>query len=140
MSLFDTVTIECDLPDNAPEWLKRCPVFQTYDLGNHMSDYSITKDRELVIDDTCIGYMIREALGIIRQPERLPIKYKHKRLVLYASNIRGGRKVGKKYRHFTEDGQPCTSLVYVVWIRDGKAGPIRENARNEEPALPMSKF
>lgn len=140
MSLFDTVTIECDLPDGAPEWLKRCPVFQTSDLGQCMADYAITKDRELVIEDTAIGPTIREAFGFSKPPQRVPVKYKNKQLELYASNIRGGRLVGKQYRHFTEDGQPCTSLVYVVWIRDGKAGPIREVSRDERPALPMSKF
>lgn len=139
MGCFDTVCIECDLPPSAPDWLKDCPVFQTYDLGGMMGDYSITKDRKLVIVDTCIGETLREALGVAKQPP-IPVKYKRKKLLLYASNIRGGRKVGKEYRQFTEDGSPCVSLHYRVWIYNGKAGPIREVSRVEKPALPMSKF
>ena len=140
MSLFDTVTIECDLPDTAPDWLKRCPVFQTNDLGGMMADYAITKDRQLVIEDTCIGPIIREALGITEQPQCVPVKYKRKRLELFATNIRGGRKVGNTYCHFTENGEQYVNILYVVWIRDGIAGPIREKSRSDGDALPMSEF
>lgn len=139
MGEFSTVTVECDLPDTAPEWLKAYPVFQTYDLGGY-GEYAITKDRQLVIVDTIVGSMLREALSITDMPPRQPIQYKRKKIQLYASNIRAGRKVGRVYRSFTEDGSPSVKLIYTVWIYDGKVGKMRETMRKEDKALPMFEF
>ena len=48
MGLFDTVLIKMPLPDDAPEFVKKCPVFQTYDLGRGMGEYFIDElDKDL---------------------------------------------------------------------------------------------
>lgn len=138
MSLFDTVTIECELPPTAPNWLKRCPVFQTSDLGQAMGDYTITKDRSFLMVNSIIGSILSQACDITIKA--LPIRYKRKRLSLYATNLRGGRPVGKEYCHFTDNGDPYVWITYTVWIYNGKAGPIRETSRCEKPARPVSEM
>lgn len=137
MGLFDTVVVECDLPKDAPKWLKDNPVFQTYDLGRMMGDYAITQDRELVVRGSCIDQIVRDMLQV---PEScvtsVPIKYKRKKIELSTSNLRG-LKNGVSY---TDGGDDAINITYRVWIYDGKVGPIREVSRIEKPALPMSKF
>jgi len=141
MSTPDTVTVECELPDDAPQWLKDTPVFQTRDLGDTMSDYRITKDRELVLDRTPVGCIVRRALGVDEKAVRsTPVQYANKRIELYATNIRGGKRRKSVYCYFTEHGEPACNITYRVWIRKGKAGPIREKSRSLCAALPMSEF
>lgn len=136
MGLFDEVTVHPSLlPDDAPEHVKRCPVFQTYDLGRGMGDYEITADRKVICGSTARLLKLMPDSNITAEQ-----KWKRKRIELYASNLRGGRMVGKKYRSFTDDGEPVVAVTYVVWIRNGRAGKVMEVRRDEEPALPMSKF
>lgn len=137
MGLFDTVVVECDLPKDAPKWLKDSPVFQTYDLGRMMGDYAITQDRELVVRGSCIDQIVRDMLQV---PEScitsVPIKYKRKKIELFTSNLRG-LKGGVPY---TDGGHDAVDITYRIWIYDGKVGPIKQIHCNVRKACPFADF
>lgn len=148
MGMFDTVEVRCELPTNAPEFVVRSPVFQTYDLGRGMNDYAITKDKRLVITRSCIEAILMKAFktpkDVAEQIKKhvTPLTYRRKRLELYASNLRGGKPMGKKkkWQVFTANGEQMVEVTYVVQIRDGLVSSIKEKHRRVEDALPMSKF
>jgi hypothetical protein len=137
MGLFDTVLIKMPLPDDAPEFVKKCPVFQTYDLGRGMGEYFIDEDGKLWYEANDYTYILCEAFGV--EPKDVkPIlcNYKRKKLELDASNIRGGRRDPEtnSYVMLTENGEDACSIVYTVQIRNGKVSSIKEKHRKVEPA------
>ncbi len=139
MGLFDTICCKKQLPDNAPDFVKECPVFQTYDLGRGMGEYTITEDGRLLMDSNLTTWMIREALGCKEFPP-VPLEYKRKRIEMRADNLRGGAPRGKRYVYFTDDGGDYTEVVYVVQIRDGKVSSIKEKFRQCQPAQPIANM
>lgn len=140
MGLFDEVTVLCELPENAPEFVRKCPVFQTYDLGRGANEYEITEDREFVMTGSAVGLMLATAFGAGDVKFKTPVPFKRKRLELYTTNGCGGRRVGKTYMNFTKNGEPYVAITYVVQIRSGFVSSIKEKSRVEKPALPKSRL
>ena len=138
MSLFDTIHCKRALPDDAPEFVKKSPVFQTYDLGRGCGDWTITEEGELRADRNIATEIFAEALNVCIPP--VMVRYKRKRIEMYATNLRGGGPRGKKYVFFTENGEDCISITYVVQIRNGKVSSIREKWRQAQPALPLKEM
>jgi len=121
-----------ELPGDVPYFLKECPCFQTYDLGKGMSDYELDKDGKLWITRTMLG----GALGIVENPTL--VTYKRKRIELHSSNLRGGKPSRRGYILFTDNGEDCIDITYVVNIRNGKT-TIKEKWRDVKPARPSSE-
>lgn len=136
MSLFDTVTCHYSLPGDVPNFLKECPVFQTYDLGRGMGEYVLDSEGRLWISNTMLGGLLTQALGVNKGVDATLVPYKRKRMELYASNLRGGSPSPNGYIHYTEDGSDYVQITYVVNIRDGKTR-IKELSRSSEPARPI---
>ena len=91
MALFDEIYCKYKLPDDAPECVKECPGFQTYDLGQGMGQYTITEDGQLLCDSTLLGGLIIDALGGDQTKIKpIPIKYVRKRIEMCWCNLRGG--------------------------------------------------
>lgn len=130
---FDNVVCRYPLPGNVPDFLKKKPWFQTRDLYGGMNDYEITKDGVVkpVIDSGLLDFC-RE-LGLEMDA---PLRWKRKRLEIYASNISSGRPMPDgSYGYTTFDGQEMCDITYVVNIRNSVVSSIRELHRRTEPAL-----
>jgi hypothetical protein len=138
MSLFDEILCKRKLPDDAPDFVKKCPVFQTYDLGKGMGQFTITESGELICESTMISGML-ENIGFKFHP--VPIKYVRKKIEMHASNLRGGApgrgKNKGRYINYTENGEDYISIVYVVQIRNGRVSSIKEKWRDVKPARPL---
>ncbi len=133
MGLFDTVTVR-KLPIDAPEFVKKFPVFQTYDLGRGMGDYEITDIGE--IKRVPPSPQIAKLLPGLFQP----VLYKRKRIELYATNLKGAGPRPEGYCSFTENGEDCEEIVYIAQFRNGKLSSLKEKYRDKKPALPMSEM
>ncbi len=134
MGLFDDIYCKMPLPDDAPQFVKDCPVFQTYDLGRCMGQYIITEDGRLRYADdlTCqLPEHLREAM----QP-----KYKRKRIRMHATNLRAGGPRKGEYVWFTTNGEDLIDIDYIVQIRDNKVSSIKETNRRVRPARPVSEM
>lgn len=63
---------------------------------------------------------------------------------MWASNLRGGAPgKGKKkgqYITYTENGEDCISITYVVQIRNGRVSSIKEKWREVKPARPFAEM
>jgi hypothetical protein len=140
MGLFDTVHCKKALPADAPEFLKKSPFFQTYDLGRGMGEYTITEDGVLQVESNMMSWILEEALKVDHKPLAIPLTYRRKRIEMYASNLRGGAPRGGKYVYFTDDGSDYISVTYVVQIRNGKVSSIKEKSRSAQPARPYSEM
>lgn len=130
-----------ELPENAPEYLKRCPFFQTYDLGKGMNEYILSEDRELLLNvkHSMIYGMLKEVFGAPENPIPTKIFHKRKKIIMSATNCRGGGPRNGKYVYYTDDGSDIVDINYVVQIRDGKVSSIKEESRNVKPALPLNE-
>ena len=128
------------LPEDAPDFLKKCPCFQTSDLGKAGNSYTISKDGQFLMTDCLLSGILLDAFGIKDPPPPMPIVWKRKKIHLYASNLRGGSPRDGKYVYFTENGEDYISINYVVQIRSGKVSSIKEQSRDVKPAKPMSEF
>jgi hypothetical protein len=136
MGLFDEIHCKMPLPGEPPEFVKRCPVFQTYDLGCGMGAYTITKDGQLVIESTMLSDQFAEIMGVEFRPS--PMNFCRKRIEMHASNLRAGAP-GKgrdkgKYINYTDDGSDWVQIGYVVQIRDDRVSSIKETSRVVSPA------
>jgi hypothetical protein len=138
MGLFDDIYCKKKLPDDAPEFVKKCPSFQTYDLGGGMGQYTITEDGQLMLESN----MMREIFK--SEPKPVPVKYVRKKIEMHATNLRAGAPgKGKKkgqYIYYTENGEDYISIVYVVQIRNGKVSSIKEKWREVKPASPYKEM
>jgi hypothetical protein len=135
MSLFDEVEVKMPLPGDVPEFLKKAPLFQTYDLGKSMGNYEITKDGEVHMLGTPAWDMISEFLKIEMRP--MPLFWKRKKIHLHASNISGGSPSKDGWITYTRDGSDCIDVNYVVQIRNGKVSSIKELSRTVRSAQKM---
>lgn len=145
MGLLDEVYCEMPLPDDAPEFLKKCPAFQTYDLGRGMGNFTITKDGILQLTpgtfDLSWCFEITGVKPIEIPPDKItpikpiPMNYKRKRLEIHATNLRAAGPQGDKYVYYTDDGSDCIDISYIVQIRNGRVSSIKENGRDTKPAL-----
>ena len=140
MALFDTILCEMALPDPVPEFLKREPIFQTYDLGKGMGEYVITKDGRLRMRETAEIKSLKSWFGAKNYEKLIARNYSRKRIEMYGSNLRGGAPRDGKYVYFTEDGSDYVGITYVVQIRDGVVSSIKEKSRTVTPARPMKEF
>jgi hypothetical protein len=148
MSLVDTVFCEYPLPDNAPEHIKKCPVFQTHDLGEGMGEYILTKDGKLLFKNDICSSLLCKAFGKnVEDIEPFALEYKRKKIELFGSNIRGGRPATKKekengetYVYLTDDGSDLIEITYVVQIRNSKVSSIKEKYRKVSPAKKYEKL
>jgi len=142
MGLFDEIYCKKKLPDDAPEFVKKCPAFQTYDLGRGMGQYTITEDGQLVLESNMMTDILREIFK--SEPKPLPIKYVRKKIEMYASNLRaGGPGKGKnkgKWIEYTENGEDYISITYVVQIRNSRVSSIKEKWRETKSARPISEL
>lgn len=142
MSCYDEIICEMSLPGDVPDFIQKRPVFQTYNLGCKMNVF-LLKDGQLQLDiNHCfIAQVLKEALEL--PEEQLPstsIDYKRKRIVMYASNVRGGKPGKKGYQWYTDDGSDKIDITYVVQIRNSRVSSIKELSRTVEPALPYKDF
>ena len=139
MGLFDEIHCKMPLPGDPPDFVLARPLFQTYDLGRGMGDYTITGDGRLLMDGSMATHLLEQVLqtGDITP---LCLGYKRKRIEMHADNVRGGRHVAGQYRWFTEGGVPAVHISYVVQVRNGRVSSIKEKWRKEEPALPFAEF
>jgi hypothetical protein len=92
MSLFDEVYCKMPLPDDAPAFVEKYRVFQTYDLGQGMGQWTIDEDRQLYCESTISADILKQALGIDKLP-RVSVFYRRKRIEMAATNIVGGGPV-----------------------------------------------
>lgn len=138
MGLFDSIHCKMPLPDDAPEHVKACPVFQTYDLGRGMNDYVIDEDGRLFLESGLMSELITTLTG--KTTPFLPIEYDRKRIEMSACNGRGGRPTKNGYEVFTEDGSDRVEIGYVVQIRNGVVSSITEKYRSSKPARPMAEW
>lgn len=134
--MFDEIYCKIKLPEDAPDFVKRIPCFQTYDLGKGMGQYTITEDGELQLDSTTLTFMLAEAMGAPEgfQPKPMKISYKRKRIEMYTSNIRGGAPSKDGYVYYTDDGSDYIEITYIVQIRNSKVSSIKEKIRTAKPA------
>ena len=141
MGLIDSIHCKMKLPDNAPNFLKKSPFFQTSDLGKSCSDYVITEEGEVQISNSIMGNFLCEALGVDSK-ELPPVKvsWKRKKIEMYASNCAGGAPRNGEYVWFTHDGSDYIGITYVVQIRNGKVSSIKEKYREVKAARPISEF
>lgn len=130
MSLFDEVEVLMPLPGNVPEFIRKSPYFQTYDLGKNMCEYTISENGELFMEHSCMDFIFQ---GIMGEFKPTKIEYKRKKIVLYTSNIKGGKPVDGGYLLETCDGMPCLNIHYTVQIRDSRVSSIKETHRFERP-------
>ena len=136
MSLFDTVKILCPLPENTPEFIKKCPVFQTSDLGEGMGNYIVTKEGKLCFHSDPISMILCKALGTqLEDIKPVEVVYKRKKIELYSTNIIGG-KPGKNddYIWLTNNGEDAITISYILQIRNGKVSSIKEKNRSIKSA------
>lgn len=141
MSCFDSIYCEMELPGSPPNYLKKCPSFQTCDLGKAMNEYIISKDGELLLDvsSSFIYAILKEVLKDQKEPEPSKVFYKRKKITMYASNCVGGGPRNGEYVYYTEDGSDIIDVDYVVQIRNGIVSSIKEISRRVKPALPISE-
>ena len=130
MGLFDEIYCEYELPGEVPEFIKKCPSFQTKDLGEGMGQYIITKEGELFLDLSC--YNIPGIPEFFLTNKK--IGYSRKKIEMYGSNIRAAGPRDGKYVWYTDDGSDYISITYIVQIRKGKVTSIKETHRTVEPA------
>lgn len=142
MGLFDEIHCKKKLPDDAPEFVKKCPAFQTYDLGKGMGQYAITEDGQLVLESNMMTNILREVFK--SEPKPILVKYVRKKIEMYATNLRGGAPgKGKRkgqYISYTENGEDCMTIVYVVQIRKGRVSSIKEKWREVKAARPLAEM
>jgi hypothetical protein len=134
---FDTVVCRYPLPGDVPTFLKKCPVFQTNDLGGGMGDFEITVDGHVkrTIDKDVSAYL--RSIGVELEA---PLKWKRKKIEISGSNLRCGRPSPGGYQYFTDDGSDYCQIVYVVQIRDSVVSSITERVRKTKPASKREPF
>ena len=140
MGLLDDIYCKMPLPEDAPEFLKKCPAFQTYDLGRGMGEYIITEDGQLMMERHMLTGILMEAFGATEDPPPMPVNYKRKRIEMHGSNIRGGGHRNGEYVWYTNDGSDYIEITYVVQIRNGKVSSIKEKNRTTQPARPFTEM
>lgn len=141
MGLIDSIHCKMPLPEGSPDFIKKNPFFQTYDLGRAMGDYVITEDGQLQMQNCLVGHILLEALGMGQEDMKpLPINYKRKKIEIYASNLRAAGPRDGGYAYFTENGDDYISITFVVQIRNGKVSSIKEKHRSVQPALDYKLF
>lgn len=139
MGMFDNVVIHNKLlPNDAPQFLHRCPVFQTYDLGRGMRDFTIGPDGVLMMDGPGLISFVFDALGVRFDP--IPVKYVRKRLEIHATNLRGSKGPPNKRITYTDNGEDMVDISYVVQIRNGKVSSIKELNRTVKKARPIKEM
>lgn len=135
MSSFDTIVCKMKLPEDAPDFVKKNPVFQTYDLGCRMDDYIITEEGELVVRPLALQ-ILSKSFGKQLLDLLAPVNYKRKRIEMYTTNLRGGSPTKDgKYVYYTDGGVDLVDITYVVQIRSGKVSSIKEKFRKVRPAV-----
>lgn len=135
MSLFDEIRCDMPLPGDVPDFLKKRPDFQTYDLGKGMNEYVITETGQIhLVRTAVIGALLGLSWCEDFQEEPTPIMWKRKKIHMYASNIRGGSPSENGWISYTADGSDCIDIGYDVQIRNGKVSSIKEVHRIVKPA------
>lgn len=141
MSCPDSIHCKMPLPE-APEHVKRCPVFQTSDLGNNLGEYTITEDGKLVLNNCAMGRLLMQSLGAPNdyEPQPILVEYVRKRIEMFASNMLGSATREGKRIVYTDDGSDRIDITYVVQIRNSKVSSIKEKCRTVTPARPISEM